>query len=208
MMNERVQLNVGGSHFETTRATLTSCPDSLLARMFDPDSELLPAAVTEDGAFFLDACHRAFTVILNWLRYKEILLGKEVTSKDVIPVADYFGLTELSAKLDNVSDTIRLNVGGTIFETTRGTLTQKPGTKLAGMFTPFSRTSPPVTPDGSYFIDASPRAFEIVLDWLRWRRMNENNYSYQNIVPIDYQVALAAESIGIRVVGISSLDFI
>ena len=207
-MNERVQLNVGGSHFETTRATLTSCPDSLLARMFDPDSELPPATVTEDGAFFLDTCPRAFTVILNWLRYKEILLGKEVTSKDVIPVADYFGLTELSAKLDNVSDIIRLNVGGTIFETTRGTMTQKPGTKLAGMFTPFSRTSPPVTPDGSYFIDASPRAFEIVLDWLRWRKMNENNYSYQYIVPTDYQVSLAAESIGIRVVGISSLDFL
>ena len=98
-MEERVNLNVGGTHFETTRATLTSRPDSLLAKMFDPDSELPPAEVTEDGAFFLDASPRAFAVILDWLRYKEILFGKKVLLEDVIPVADYFGLPELHDKL-------------------------------------------------------------------------------------------------------------
>ena len=30
-----------------------------------------------------------------------------------------------------------------------------------------SRMSPPVTADGAYFIDANPRAFESVLNWLR-----------------------------------------
>merc|ERR1712172_50245 len=98
--------------------------------------------VTEDGAFFLDTCPRAFAVILNWLRYKEII-GKEIHPEDVIPVADYFGLPELCEKLtaienNNDDDIIRLNVGGTIFETTRGTMTQQPNSKLAEMFTPGS----------------------------------------------------------------------
>ena len=101
--------------------------------MFDPDSDIPPASVSDDGNYFLDACPRAFSVILNWLRYKKIL-GKEVQPDDVIPVAEYFGLPELCEKLEamkkkennNYPDIIRLNVGGTIFETTRKTLTQKP----------------------------------------------------------------------------------
>ena len=91
------------------------------------------------GYYFLDACPTAFKVILNWLRYKEIL-DKEVDPDNVIPVADYFGLPELCEKLEamkkpdftrnnNDADVIRLNVGGTIFETSRTTLTQKPNSK-------------------------------------------------------------------------------
>ena len=207
-MKEIVQLNVGGTHFETTRTTLTSYPGSLLARMFDPDSKLPPAAVTEDGAFFLDACPRAFVVILNYLRYKEILgIGKEVLPEDVIPVADYFGLLELSAKLEalkkpvtqniNDGDIIRLNVGGTIYETTRGTMTKKPGTKLAEMFKPGSRTSPPITADGGYFIDACPRAFEIVLNWVRVKG-EAGLKIYNRNVDISH-VSQAAKTIGLEI---------
>ena len=201
-MNERVRLNVGGTRFETTRGTLTSCPDSLLARMFDPDSKLPPAAVTEDGALFLDTCPRAFAVILNWLRYKEIL-GKDIHPDDVIPVADYFGLAELCEKLkalkkpvtdnNNDGDIIRFNVGGTIFETTRGTMTQHPGTKPAKMFTLGSSFSPPVTEDGAYFIDASPRAFELVLNWLR---RGKGNLILPNDLPLD-DIKHAAKKIGV-----------
>ena len=168
-MNERVQLDVGGTKFKTTRGTLTSSPDSLLARMFDPDSELPPAALSQDGYYLIDACPRAFAVILNWLRYREII-GKEIHPEDVIPVADYFGLPELCEKLEANNDyavIIRLNVGGTIFETTRATLTQRPDSKLAKMFTPGSETSPPRTKDGAYFIDGCPKAAEVIINWLR-----------------------------------------
>ena len=151
-MNVRVRLNVGGYHFETTRGTLTSCPESLLARMFDPDSELPPAALTEDGAYFIDACPRAFEVILNWLRYKEVMLGMEAVARDVLTVADYFGLNELCENLKrgekqitaDAYDTIRLKVweknGGNsrILETTRASLTSIPGSQLAQMFSPDS----------------------------------------------------------------------
>ena len=132
-------MNVGGIKFETTRATLTSSPTSLLARMFDPDSDLPPATVTNDGYYFLDACPTAFKVILNWLRYREII-GKGVDPDDVIPVADYFGLPKLSEKLkaikkpdvgqnNNNADIIKLDVGGTIFKTSRATLTKEPNSQ-------------------------------------------------------------------------------
>ena len=146
-MNTIVRLNVGGYHFETTRATLTSCPESLLAKMFDPDSDLPPAALTEDGAYFIDACPRAFEVILNWLRYKKVMLGTEAVAKDVIPVADYFGLHELCEELkvgkkiitEDAYETIRLKVGGVHFETTKATLTSIPESQLAKMFLPDSK---------------------------------------------------------------------
>ena len=73
---------------------------------------------------------------------------------DVIPVADYFGLPELCEKLEamkkpvvtennNNDEVILLDVVGTIFKTSRATLTQMPYSKLAKMFTPGSRTAPP-----------------------------------------------------------------
>lgn len=177
-MNDLVKLDVGGTKFKTTGGTLISSPDSLLAKMFDPDSDIPPAAVSEEGYYFLDACPRAFSVILNWLRYKDVILGKEVDARDVIPVADYFGLPELCEKLrtiikpevtqnNNNVDVIRLNVGGTIFETSRATLLASPDSELAKMFTPGSETSPPLTKDGAYLIDACPKAAEFVLNCLR-----------------------------------------
>ena len=61
-----LKLNVGGTMFETTRSTLMSNPDSLLARMFDPESSLPPASMDEDGVYRIDSCRpRAFGVLLN-----------------------------------------------------------------------------------------------------------------------------------------------
>ena len=76
-MGDWIKLNVGGSLFETSRQTLTQVPDSLLGRMFDPDSSLPPAKM-EDGAFLIDASPGSFAVILHWLRCREVCLG-EVT---------------------------------------------------------------------------------------------------------------------------------
>ena len=67
--NDIIKLNVGGETFLTTRSTLVSWPNSLLAKMFDPDSERPPVAVAEDGGgYFLDVDGRYFGVILEWLR--------------------------------------------------------------------------------------------------------------------------------------------
>ena len=93
-----IRLNVGGTIFETSRATLTSHPTSTLARMFDPDSGMPPATSTPDGVYLIDACPAGFSVVLNWLRYRHLMLGM-VKAEDVMPLADYFGLEELQGLL-------------------------------------------------------------------------------------------------------------
>ena len=98
-MSDWICLNVGGTIFETTRTTLTSVPGSLLAKMFDVDSSLPPASTSEDGTFRIDADPRAFSVILYWLRYKSLFLGKDIEAEAVTPVADYFGLQDLCQEL-------------------------------------------------------------------------------------------------------------
>ena len=103
-MTDWVRLNVGGTMFETTRTTLTSDRDSILAKMFDPDSDRAAASVNQDGVFLIDACPRAFAVILNWLRYKDVILSKDIRAEEVIPVANYFGLDALCEKLKKLTN--------------------------------------------------------------------------------------------------------
>ena len=187
-MSDWIRLNVGGTIFETTRTTLTSVPDSLLAKMFDVDSSLPPASTSEDGTFRIDADPRAFSVILYWLRYKSLFLGKDIEAEAVTPVADYVGLQDLKKELELLKepvtkkdddDFITLDVGGTIFKTTRATLTwsltsrnanrftRNSSGRFAKMFTLGSITAPPVTKEGNYWIDSDPRIFAIILNWLR-----------------------------------------
>jgi len=94
-MKDWLKLNVGGVIFETSRATLTSNPTSTLARMFEPNSNLPPAISNSDGVFLIDACPQGFGVVLNWLRYRRLMLG-QVKAENVVPLADYFGLDELN----------------------------------------------------------------------------------------------------------------
>ena len=64
-----IDLDVGGTRFRTTRQTLLSDPDSMLAKMFDPEARLAPSVrcgavfssqaglaplVKIDGAYFID----------------------------------------------------------------------------------------------------------------------------------------------------------
>jgi len=97
-MTDWKKLNVGGTIFETSRATLTSHADSSLARMFEPNSNLPPANITSEGVYLVDACPVGFSVILNWLRYRRLMLG-DSKPEDVLPLADFFGLEDLQCVL-------------------------------------------------------------------------------------------------------------
>lgn len=70
------------------------------------------------------------------------------------------------------SDIVVLDVGGTKFKTTRTTLVgaQGGGTFFGRMFCVENKAISVAQPDGSYFIDRCPRAFEHILSGLR------NNY--------------------------------
>ena len=58
-LNSVVTLNVGGTRFETTRQTLLTDPNSMLAKMFDPVSPLQP------GKCLFDDRHNLNTIILQ-----------------------------------------------------------------------------------------------------------------------------------------------
>ena len=97
-LTDWIKLNVGGTMFETTRSTLMAEPNSLLAKMFAPDSDLPAASDTEDGVYRIDASPRAFGVILNWLRYKKLLL-EDCSVEEVAAAADFFRLEDLIVEL-------------------------------------------------------------------------------------------------------------
>ena len=96
-LGDGIKLDVGGTIFKTTRTTLSQFPDSLLGRMFHPDSSLSPARM-QDGAYLIDFSPSSFPVILTWLRYRKVALG-EVTVETAISAASYFGLLGLVEEL-------------------------------------------------------------------------------------------------------------
>ena len=175
-----IKLNVGGSLFETSRQTLTQVPDSLLGRMFDPDSRLPPAKM-KDGAFLIDASPGSFAVILHWLRCREVCLG-EVTLESALSAANYFGLLELVETLSKKekpfwnSDWIELTVDGTIFGASKATLTWTGRGLLARMFDSSRPDYSPPSRDsnGTFRIECRPQIFAAILDMLR-----NQNFEYR-----------------------------
>ncbi|KAI9266630.1 hypothetical protein BDA99DRAFT_506219 [Phascolomyces articulosus] len=63
------------------------------------------------------------------------------------------------------SEKVKLNVGGTIFETSLSTLRREEASLLATMFSGRHQLDP--EDDGSYFIDRDPKQFRLVLNYLR-----------------------------------------
>merc|ERR1719290_131801 len=123
-LNDWISLDVGGTLFKTRRSTLVSVPGSLLANMFDPESDMLPAR-QENGAYIIDVSPQEFGVILNWLRFKKLMVPKNMELKDVQVVTEYFGIQEMEeevkkearAKAKLPDGWICLEVGGTLFKT-------------------------------------------------------------------------------------------
>jgi len=154
-----IQLNIGGKIFTTTRMTLTSSPDSVLARMFDVSSPFPPARLI-DGAFFVDSNPDVFGVILDYLRYKTVIIPPQIPAAAIKVQARYFGLECLVEQLEtkNLASKLRINAGGTIFETSRDTLHKQPNSILAKLAMESAQ---------DIFVDVCPKAFEILLNFLR-----------------------------------------
>ena len=66
-----------------------------------------------------------------------------------------------------VENTLKLNVGGRIFEPSLTTLQAEPDSALAQMFT--EPMLPKADPSGAYIIDSSPEHFGAVLNWCRFK---------------------------------------
>ena len=83
--------------------------------------------------------------------------------------AERLALDNEKKKMEGVqkfqSSRIKLNIGGTRFETSRDTLTKVEGSMLAAMFSGRHQVTP--DDDGSFFIDRNGRHFQHILDYLR-----------------------------------------
>lgn len=77
-----VKLNVGGQLFYTSRTTLlNSDPESMLARMFSPNSNLHPSCIDSNGAYLIDRDPRYFSPLLNYLRSGSLILDPDINPK-------------------------------------------------------------------------------------------------------------------------------
>ena len=81
-------------------------PSSVLARMFDTTNSLPPAKIV-DGAYFIDANPEVFAVILDYLRYKTLVVPSKIPQQCIVVLARYFGLQSLLVQLgDRVSNQV------------------------------------------------------------------------------------------------------
>lgn len=75
--SEWVELNVGGRIFATSRGTLTSVPDSMLAAMFSPETNW-SSSVDRNGAFLIDRSPECFAPLLHFLRTGNVVIDPAV----------------------------------------------------------------------------------------------------------------------------------
>ena len=86
-----VRLNVGGKKYSTTRSTLCSVPNSMLARMFS-GSVVPTKLLDDDGCFFIDRDGRLFNAVLKFLRTRDICYTTRNPPDIVLHELEYFGL--------------------------------------------------------------------------------------------------------------------
>ena len=83
----------------TTKRTLLSEPDSMLAKMFS--GELAPGAKDEQGAYMIDRTPDYFKPILNYLRTRELVIDPKISKDGVLAEARYFGIQGLVDQIEN-----------------------------------------------------------------------------------------------------------
>ena len=86
MAEDIVKLNVGGTHYQTTRTTLCQYPESMLGAMFSGDQ---PKSADRDHRYFIDRDGTLFIHVLNFLRSHKLTLP-----------ADFADIERLSAEAD------------------------------------------------------------------------------------------------------------
>ena len=98
----RIVLDVGGTHYSTSRSTLTKYPESMLGVMFSGRHDL-ETMQCKDGSFFIDRDGTHFRHILNYLRDGEEAVESIPKSPDVLldifREAKFYQLNGLTALL-------------------------------------------------------------------------------------------------------------
>ncbi|XP_071499030.1 BTB/POZ domain-containing protein KCTD21-like [Diadema antillarum] len=92
-MDDFVNINVGGTIYTASRATLCRFPDSMLGSMF---SDRLPSTRDEKGNYLIDGDGPLFRHVLNFLRRSALVLPEDFKELDMLAQeADYYQINEL-----------------------------------------------------------------------------------------------------------------
>jgi len=102
-MSDWIRLNVGGQTFYTTRTTLMSEPDSMLARMFSEETKnvLMPCQM-ENDTYLIDRTPKYFEPLLGYLRSGRMILDPNVNPEGVLEEAKYFGIQSVIPMLEEI----------------------------------------------------------------------------------------------------------
>ncbi|XP_055377861.1 BTB/POZ domain-containing protein KCTD3 isoform X2 [Condylostylus longicornis] len=110
-MGEIINLNVGGQRFSTSRQTLTWIPDTFFTGLLYGKISSLR---DETGAIFIDRDPNLFSVILNYLRTKEIDISK-CDLRALRHEAEYYSIAPLIKRLMLCEDLDYSSCGDVLF---------------------------------------------------------------------------------------------
>ena len=103
-----ISLNVGGTIYTASLATLTRYSKSMLAAMF---SGRMPIVTDADGNYFIDRDGLLFRYVLNFLRSGQLDLPKGFAELEQLKQeVDYYQLKDMIAYLNKVSSTASTHV--------------------------------------------------------------------------------------------------
>ncbi|XP_041481900.1 BTB/POZ domain-containing protein KCTD6-like [Lytechinus variegatus] len=118
-----VGLNVGGRIFKTSRTTLLADPDSFFSALLDGD---IPSARDDQGNILIDQDGEIFRHVLNFMRYRELVLPEGFKEYGALKrQADFFQLESLKSSIERPmqvdgSEAVGLMCpDGKVFHTTR-----------------------------------------------------------------------------------------
>ncbi|XP_017776819.1 PREDICTED: BTB/POZ domain-containing protein KCTD3 isoform X2 [Nicrophorus vespilloides] len=106
-----LHLNVGGKSFTTSKQTLTWIPDTFFTALL---SGRISSLRDDKGAIFIDRDPKIFSVILNYLRTREISL-KNIDLRTLRHEAEYYGIAPLVKRLMLCEEMTHSTCGDVLF---------------------------------------------------------------------------------------------
>ena len=105
MSGSTVRLNVGGTTYRTTQATLTRYPASMLGAMF---SDSTPKITEDDGSYFIDRDGTLFQYVLNFLRSPQLPQIEDVKLLSQLSIeADFFQIEPMIQAINEQKSQLR-----------------------------------------------------------------------------------------------------